>query len=285
MSHEKILRMNHLNTALTGQPSVHFLMCGTTYPNKSYLINRPASDISCIEYVISGMGHVQIDGKELTLRAGDTYYLPEGHDHFYYADKKDPWKKIWINFSGRFSSELARLCGLEEVYAIPALDTSDLLQKLQYYAVHQEPEYAAESCTALMMQLFHRMARRVYTPAQEPQAPVRKMLLYLEQHAAEPITLEQIAAACGKSPSQAERLFRTETGIPLYRYALDRKISIARQLLTETGMSVKEIAAYLSFSDEFYFSGLFRRKVGVSPTRYRESGGKLPTEAERKSTE
>ena len=35
----------------------------------------------------------------------------------------------------------------------------------------------------------------------------------------------------------------------------------------------REIADYLSFSDEFYFSGLFRRKVGMSPTGYRESGG------------
>jgi AraC-like DNA-binding protein len=36
-------------------------------------------------------------------------------------------------------------------------------------------------------------------------------------------------------------------------------------------MTVREVAAYLSFEDEFYFSGLFRRKIGTSPSRYRES--------------
>ena len=273
MSHEKILRMDHLCVARRTLPAVRFLMCGVTYPNKGYAINRPSSSVSCIEYVTGGVGHVRIDGQELTLRAGDTYYLPQGHNHCYWSDRQEPWEKIWVNFRGAYADGLAALCGVGGIYRYQGLDTSDLLLRFQYYATHREPEYAAEQCVALLAQLFYRMACRVSTPLQEPQTPVRKMLLYLEQHATEPITLEKIAAACGKSPSQAERLFRRETGSPLYRYALDRKIAIARQLLTETGMSVREIADYLSFSDEFYFSGLFRRKVGMSPTGYRESGG------------
>ena len=75
-------------------------------------------------------------------------------------------------------------------------------------------------------------------------------------------------------PSQAERLFRAETGIPPYRYYLDRKLELACQLLRETGMSVRDIASYLSFQDEFYFSGLFRRKIGVSPIQYRKQSVK-----------
>ena len=97
------------------------------------------------------------------------------------------------------------------------------------------------------------------------------MLAYIEQHETDVIRLEQIASACGKSPSQSERLFRQEMGLPPYRYVLNRKIDLACQLLRETGMSVRDIAAYLSFDDEFYFSGLFRRKMGQSPTQYRKN--------------
>ena len=276
MSHEKILRMTHLNAAHSSFPDIHFWLCGTTYPNKNYLINRPASPVTCMEYNVSGAGTVIVDGKEFAIRVGDTYLLQEGHDHYYYADKNDPWEKIWINISGSFINDMIDRCGIGGMYHFPAVDTSDLLQKMQHYATHGEPEYAAENCLALLTRLIYRLARLTYTSPQEAQSPVRKMLNYIEQHAAEPITLEQIAAICGKSPSQAERLFRSETGCSLYRYALDRKISIARQLLTETGMPVREIASYLSFSDEFYFSGLFRRKVGLSPTQYRAHGGEVP---------
>ena len=78
---------------------------------------------------------------------------------------------------------------------------------------------------------------------------------------------------CRKSPSQAERLFRAEFGVPPYRYVLNRKIELACQLLRETGMSIRDISSYLSFDDEFYFSGLFRRKMGMSPTQYRKNEG------------
>ena len=73
-------------------------------------------------------------------------------------------------------------------------------------------------------------------------------------------------------------LFRAEMGMPPYRYVLERKIELARQLLSETGMSVRDIASYLSFEDEFYFSGLFRRKTGFSPTQYRKEIQKQDTD-------
>ena len=102
------------------------------------------------------------------------------------------------------------------------------------------------------------------------------MLDYIEQHETDAIRLEQLAAVSGKSPSQAERLFRATLGLPPYRYVLNRKIEIACQLLTETGMSIRDISSYLSFEDEFYFSGLFRRKMGVSPTQYRKQSLNQP---------
>ncbi len=105
MAHEKILRMTRLNPSTDGKKHPVFMLCGTTYPNKAYCINRPASDIACIEYVVSGKGHVLINEREFTVCAGDTYYLPEGANQFYYADRDEPWEKIWVNFSGNFSKE------------------------------------------------------------------------------------------------------------------------------------------------------------------------------------
>ncbi len=274
MAHERIMRMTHLNPSPNGKTHPFFMLCGITYPNKSYCINRPASDVACVEYVISGKGRVIIDGREISVHGGDTYYLPEGKNQFYYADREDPWEKIWVNFSGDFARSLAALCGIDGIFHYPNLNTSDLLQKFQHYATSSEHNLAFERCSALLAQLFFRMSGSVYSPAPQS-SPVDNMLLYIEQHATEALTLEQIAEVCGKSVSQAERIFRAETGTSLYHYVLEQKIAIAKQLLTETGMTVKDISAYLSFSDEFYFSGLFRRMVGTAPSKYRELGGIL----------
>lgn len=262
--------MPHLSFSAPPVPDLQFELCGTTYPNKNYAINRPSSRIGCIEYIVSGGGHITVDGQKFSPVKGDTYFLPPGVSHHYFSDKKDPWEKIWVNISGEMLNRLAELYHLNGVYHYPGLDTSDLLLKFQYYATHPDAENVQEKCVALLNSLFCRMSKHLYAKKDEIASPVRRMLDYIERHETDTIRIEQLAAVCEKSPSQAERLFRAELGVPPYRYILNRKIELAKQLLRETGMPIRDIAGYLSFEDEFYFSGLFRRKVGMSPSAYRK---------------
>ena len=270
MLKEKIFQMKAVSDGLPERLNLRFHMCGTTYPHRNYVINRPSANICCIEYIVSGSGEVQIGDTHFSPRAGDTYFLVQGKDHFYASDRKDPWEKIWINLSGTFIDCLAAQYGVQGIYHFPGLDTSDLLLKFQYYAARPDQENVCEKCTALVNDLFFRMSRAISVTKSPKRTPVQEMLAYIEQHETDAICIEQLANACQKSTSQAERLFRAELGVSPYRYVLNRKMDLACQLLTETGMSVKDIASYLSFEDEFYFSGLFRRKIGISPTQYRK---------------
>ena len=235
------------------------------------IINRPASTVSCLETVRSGRGTVILDGHEYRLSAGDTYLLPEGHNHRYFSDRTDPWEKVWVNFSGVFSRSLLHLWGLETACVFRGLDLSPLLLQLQTCAAESDPLLAAAKCTGIMTEAFTRMALSLTAQPDLPLSPAQELRRYIDRHITEPLRTEQLAALIGRSVSQAQRLFAAEYGTPLYRYVLDRKLALACRLLRETGMTVREVAAYLSFEDEFYFSGLFRRKIGTSPSRYRES--------------
>ena len=273
---EKIFYMKAISDRLPPQLDLRFHLCGTTYPHRSYLINRPQSNVCCIEYVVSGGGEVQVGDKHFSPRAGDTYFLPQNSDQYYFCDRKDPWEKIWVNLSGSFVKALSIQYGVDGVLHFPSLDTSDLLLKIQYYAARPESDHAPEKCTALINDLFFRMSRSISVTEPPKRTPVQAMLAYIEQHETDVIRIEQLAAVCKRSPSQAERLFRSEVGIPPYRYVLNRKMELACRLLVETGMSVRDIASYLSFEDEFYFSGLFRRKMGISPIQYRKRAQNEP---------
>lgn len=274
MEHERIIQMSHLPPE-DGRTGFLFLMCGVTYPNRGYFIRRPSSSVSCLETVRSGKGTVILDGKEYRLNAGDSYLLTEGHDHEYYADRNAPWEKVWVNFAGDFSRSLIRLWGLEEPCVFRGLDLSDLLMRLQDCCTDADLGAAAEQCTGVMAQAFARMAASLRAPEKEPNSPAYELRRYIDRHITGTLRTEQLAARIERSPSQAQRLFRAEFGISIYRYVLDRKLELACQLLRETGMSVREIASYLSFDDEFYFSGLFHRKIGMSPSKYREAGQQL----------
>lgn len=268
---ETVVRMKTISDAIPATCDMHFHMCGITYPNRNYSINRPFSSVCCIEYILQGCGTVQVNGEQFFAKAGDTYFLPQGVDHIYSSDKKEPWKKIWVNLSGSFVEHLIQIYHIEGHYHFPMLDTSDLLQKIMHYAQHPQSAGVEEKCTGLITQLFFRLSHAVHCKEEPVLTPVQKMLSYIELHETEAISTEQLALVCQKSESQAQRLFRAQMGQSIYHYVLDRKITLAKQLLTETGMTIREIANYLSFQDELYFSGLFRRKVGCSPTQYRKN--------------
>ncbi len=268
---ETVVRMKTISDSIPAPCDMHFHMCGITYPNRNYSINRPSSPICCIEYILQGCGTVQVNGKQFQAKTGDTYFLPQGTDQIYSSDKKEPWKKIWVNLSGSFVQQLIQIYHLEGCYHFPMLDTSDLLQKIMHYAQHPQSAGVEEKCTGLITQLFFRMSHSVHCQEKPLLTPVQRMLSYIELHETEAICLEQLAEVCQRSSSQAQRLFRAQMGQSIYHYVLDRKINLAKQLLTETGMTIREIANYLSFQDELYFSGLFRRKVGCSPTEYRKN--------------
>ncbi len=267
---ETIFQMKTISDAIPQALQLRFAMCGTTYPNRSYHIYRPNSMYCCLEYIVKGSGTVNVNGQTFHPKAGDTYLLLQGKDQNYFSNKKDPWEKIWVNFSGDYALSLASLLGIGERSYFPSLDTSDLLLKLQTVAQYPDREDAAENCAAILSRLFFRLAEAQTPVSEKTHTAVGQMLLYIEQHETERISVEQLAQVCQKSPSQAERLFAAEVGMPIYRYILTRKLELAKQLLRETGMTVREISSFLSFEDEFYFSGLFRKKTGYSPSQYRK---------------
>ena len=87
--------------------------------------------------------------------------------------------------------------------------------------------------------------------------------------------MEELAEEICLSPSQLTRVFRAAYGQTPYRYLLGRRLETACLLLRGTSLPVREIAAHLCFSDEHYFSSLFRQKIGVSPLAYRRAPDRL----------
>ena len=81
------------------------------------------------------------------------------------------------------------------------------------------------------------------------------------------LTVDDIAHMCSMSPSSVKQTFRQFTGMGVVQFyrrmKMDRAISMLRQ-----GLSVKEISQRLGYSDSNYFSTVFKRVIGVSPTNY-----------------
>lgn len=82
-------------------------------------------------------------------------------------------------------------------------------------------------------------------------------------------SLAEMARLLHHCEIQTTRIFRRDFGESLYQYLLKRKLAAAQELLHCTRRTIKQISADLHFSNEYYLAGLFKRKVGHSPGRYR----------------
>lgn len=113
------------------------------------------------------------------------------------------------------------------------------------------------------------------TPAQEKGklSVIEPGVAYLYAHYAENPSVEMLAEICHISPEYFRRLFRAQTGVSPVACKNALRLKRAEQYLLYGDMSVREIAAALSFATEAHFVRQFREKYGLPPLAYRHSGG------------
>ena len=100
-------------------------------------------------------------------------------------------------------------------------------------------------------------------------AGVQAALAFLAERLAEPITLGDVAAHAGYSPSYMSELIHLETGRTLSDWMTELRMERAKALLRETDMGIAEIGAAVGFGDPSHFTRRFRAVVGQPPAAWR----------------
>lgn len=264
---EELYRINQRSET---QKLIRFHLCGITFPDKSYHIHRPSSPVWCIEYVEAGCGTVHMDSDTFSPKAGDSYFLHAGKDHLYYADPDTPWQKRFINVSGRLMDSLAEGYGVAGVAHFPGLDLGEELTSIIAIAKKGDMDSTPE-LILVMNRILYKM-RESMAKKEDPLVAIgAEMKDFLNTQITKKFRISLLCKHMARSESQTIRLFKKCFGITPYTYVLEKKLSFAKKLLIDTSLSVKEIATELCFSDEYYFSGLFKEKTGMTPSQYRRS--------------
>lgn len=99
----------------------------------------------------------------------------------------------------------------------------------------------------------------------------QRVLNYIDRNIRDGISLDQAAEYANMSSYYFSRVFKKITGVNFITYVTDCKIAVAQEMLVDTDMPVLSIAYELSYNEANYFSKAFKRKVGMTPTEYREA--------------
>jgi signal transduction histidine kinase/AraC-like DNA-binding protein/ABC-type sugar transport system substrate-binding protein len=99
---------------------------------------------------------------------------------------------------------------------------------------------------------------------------VKRALAYIHQHYEHPFTRNEIAQSVGVTDNYLSRIFRLELGLSPWEYLTRYRIRQARQLLRVTNDNITDIALRVGFDDKAYFTRVFHRYAGCSPSVYRK---------------
>lgn len=246
-------------------------LLGVTYPDSEYFIERKHSDYYVFEYVLSGEGFVELDGKKITVKNGDFYMLKQGTAHSYEADKNNPYKKAWVNFFCSFMEGLLLDLGLFDKVVIHAPEAEKYFKEMLLYA--QSPPQNDKNYiefTAIIFRLLLELSQKTNSGKITKDTGERIKIL-LDASVFRKVTLEVLCEQLNLSKATLCREFKKCYGITPYGYLLEKRISVSKELLKNTDKKIREISEILCFFDEYNFSNAFKKKVGVAPKEYRKN--------------
>ncbi len=223
-----------------------------------------------------GIFHSQ-NVKEAPLRPGDMFLLFPGEWHSYHPNPKKGWESYWIGFKGRNMDDRVRagfLSPQKPIYHLGFSDAIVSLYKQAYAAAQEEAAYSQQLMAGIVNHLIGMMYSlerniQLQTRSQAHVDMINRARLRIRESLESSLTIQQVAEEMGVSYSNFRKLFKEFTGISPATYQQDLRLQRAKELLSTTDMSIKEIAYRLNFESPDYFSAKFKIKTGHRPSELR----------------
>lgn len=124
--------------------------------------------------------------------------------------------------------------------------------------------------TGLLAHLWARDDGPRTAPGLAPLAQ-RRVLAYIEEHLARPLSLAELAQQARMSVRHFSRAFRASVGCPAHQYLLSRRVELAKRLLADGPLALADVAQALGFADQSQFTRTFKRHAGITPAAFRAS--------------
>ena len=230
-----------------------------------------------IIYCIEGYGWIEINKKRIRISPSQFIAIPANTPHRYGADEQNPWSIYWAHFKGENSAFIADLIVKNSDNYKPQLTFSEdrigLFDDIYY---NLENGYGDDTLRYVNMIFYHFLSSMIYedkfnrTKKTVNTDMVDTVVKLMQDKIQQTITLKQMADFSNLSVTHFSSLFRKKTGHSPIEYFNHLKIQKACQYLAFTSMTIKELAFYVGIEDQYYFSRMFTRLMGISPSAYRK---------------
>jgi len=229
-----------------------------------------------LQYLAKGRMDVWIGGVPYVMEPGQAilYYPHTGYRYAMHG--ADEVQYYWLHFTGSEAEELVRSCQIPNKTLLDIGASTSLIldfeEIFQDFILRDEcfDRSTAARLTAICVKL-HRSADTVAGNRSETDSRIYHSLAYIHKNYAHDLNIEELAAQEHLSPSRFRALFKERTGLSPMDYLTALRINHARQLMSQTELTMREIADMVGYEDQLYFSRIFKKRTGFTPSAYRHS--------------
>lgn len=207
------------------------------------------------------------------IKAGDMFLLFPGEWHTYHPNPRVGWKSHWIGFKGRNMDDRVKagfLTPEKPIYHVGYSAIIEGLYRRAFAAAREEAAYSQQEMAGLVNHLIGKMyslERNIELSRNQQQVDmIDKARWRIRESLESEITIQGIAQELGVSYSNFRKLFKEYTGLSPATYQQELRLLRAKELLSTTDLSIKEIAYRLNFESPDYFSAKFKAKMGIKPS-------------------
>ncbi|WP_130834974.1 arabinose operon transcriptional regulator AraC [[Erwinia] mediterraneensis] len=270
------------NPLLPGYPFSAWLVAGLTPITADgpldFFIDRPLGMKGyIINLTIKGKGRIFEGPAAFDCEPGDMLLFQPKTAHYYgRSPESDSWFHRWVYFRPRaYWNDW--LQWQDEVQGVGRLRLPEA-QRAEFdrlfTSIEQTHNSGRRFAEELAMNLLERLLLRAVEEDPRSHQQVRdprviEACQYVTHHLASEVKIEEVARHVCLSPSRLAHLFREQMGVNLLRWREDQRIIRARLLLQTTQEPIATVGRVVGYDDQLYFSRVFRKRVGVSPSDFR----------------
>lgn len=269
------LRSRDILNSKSKQSNEYSLIVNYTYDcfeNELYAYdtyNCHGRDDYYLIYVTDGIFNTEINGTVFHLKKGAVVLYPPKYKYRYWGEP--PSKYLFAHFTGSYVKKILTDLGFSlEPYVLES-EFSPKIEDLFYKMIEQymtNAPFSQYSLACLLEEILLTIA--VNRERNNGYRTFKKSIKYIHANYIEKIQIPDLAKMEGLSNSRYITLFTKEFGKTPIEYILNLRLGRASELLLTTDMPISLVGSSSGYKDQYFFSKIFKKHMGVSPYEYRK---------------